>query len=123
MRKLNPRGLVIAVDVGPATEARTRARHGDSLSGWTALWSTVRKKGHVPPLALTVLSSMLVAANRDRDSVVADNVSDVYLDLDVNKCDPFDFDAVEQTAHAGYQAARPRLETWLASVGAHGEAR
>jgi hypothetical protein len=61
---------------------------------------------------------MLVASNRDRDSVVADNVSDLYLDLDVNKCGPFDFDAVEQTAEAGYQAARPRLETWLASLGA-----
>ena len=98
MRKLNPRGPVIAVDVGPATEARTRAQHGESLSGWTALWCTVRKKGHVPPLAQTVLRSMLVSANRDRDSVVADNICDLYLDLDVSKCGPFDFDAVEETA-------------------------
>ena len=74
----------------------------------------MRKKGHVPPLAQTVLRSMLVASSRDRDSVVADNVSDLYLDLDVTKCGPFDFDAVEQTAEAGYQAAKPRLAAWLA---------
>jgi predicted acylesterase/phospholipase RssA len=117
MRDRNPRGLIIAVDVAPATGARTRATHGESLSGWAALWSTMRRKGHVPPIGQTVLRSMLVAANRDRDSVVANKISDLYLDLDVNKCGPFDFGAVEQTARAGYEAARPRIEAWLASLG------
>ena len=114
MRQLNQRGIVIASDVARATEAGMRGSDAEWLSGWNALWSTVRKKGRIPPLAQTVLRSMLVAANRDRDRAVADGVSDLYLDLDAGDCGPFDFHAVEEAADAGYEAARPQLEAWLA---------
>jgi predicted acylesterase/phospholipase RssA len=116
MRQLNQRGIVIASDVARATEAGMRGSDAEWLSGWNALWSTVRKKGRIPPLAQTVLRSMLVAANRDRDRAVADGVSDLYLDLDAGDCGPFDFHAVEEAADAGYDAARPQLEAWLASL-------
>jgi predicted acylesterase/phospholipase RssA len=118
MRQLNPRGLIIGVDVAPATDTTTPTAHGEWLSGWNALWSTMRKKNQIPPLAQTVLRSMLVAANRDRDRLLAEDIGDLYLGVDVHNCDPFDFEAVEQTANAGYEATRARLEAWWAAVGA-----
>jgi hypothetical protein len=64
---------------------------------------------------------MLVAASRDRDRLETEHVGDLHVDLDVRNCGPFDFDAVEATADAGYELARPQLEAWLASTRAGAE--
>jgi predicted acylesterase/phospholipase RssA len=113
MRRLNPTGTVIAVDVAPPGGRPSRASYGYSLSGWRALSDRLRRReGRAPLLANTVLRSMLVASGRDRDRMVEAGLADLYLDLDVRNCSPFDFDAVDRGAAAGYEQALPRLAEW-----------
>jgi predicted acylesterase/phospholipase RssA len=118
MRRLNPTGTIIAVDVAPAPGRPSRASYGGALSGWRALGDRLRGRGgRATGLAATVLRAMMVASSRDRDRVVARGVADLYLDLDIRNCGPFDFHAVDIGAEAGYGLALPRLSAWLKTAG------
>jgi hypothetical protein len=44
-----------------------------------------------------------------RHTEVARGVADLYLDLDIRTCGPFDFHAVDIGAEVGYDLALPRL--------------
>jgi predicted acylesterase/phospholipase RssA len=118
MRRRNPTGTIIAVDVAPAPGRPSRASYGGAVSGWRALGDRLRRRGgRAPGLAATVLRAMMVASSRDRDRVVARGVADLYLDLDIRNCGPFDFHAVDIGRQAGYDLALPRLAAWLKTAG------
>ncbi|HYA67309.1 MAG TPA: patatin-like phospholipase family protein, partial [Acidimicrobiales bacterium] len=117
-RRDNPKGLVVAVDVAPPGESPPRVDYGLSISGWAALRAMIRGRSRPSMLHETVLGSMLIASTRDRDSVVAEGLADLYLLIDAQGCGPFDWEAVERVADAGYASTRETLTAWVDEVGA-----
>ena len=59
---------------------------------------------------------MVAGSVRDRDRMLADGTVDWYLDLDLRGVQLLDFERVAEVADRGYEAARPRLEAWLAEA-------
>lgn len=116
MREWNPTGTVIAADVSPprGPSAKTDLL---AVSGWGQLAAKVtpgRRPARVPGLAMTMLGSSFVAAMRDRHRHVDSGLADLYLDLDLRGHGLLDFEAMAAIAEAGYEAAKPRVDAWLA---------
>ena len=64
---------------------------------------------------MSILMRSLVAGSvRDRDRFIDDGTVDWYLDLDLRGVGLLDFERVEEIADAGYEAAKPRIEAFLA---------
>ena len=105
---------VIAVDVAPPLGPRAKQDFGLSVSGWRVLRSKLRGKRGYPNVSAVIMRSMLVGSMRERDRLVAAGYTDLYLDLDLRGVSLLDFETVEPVAQAGYDAARPRIEAWLA---------
>lgn len=115
MRRRNPTGRVIAVDVAPARGPITDRDYGLSISGFRAALD--RRRGGTPPAMLaTLVRSSLIASVRDRDRVVRDRVADLYLDVDVRDCGLLDFSAAEHIAASAESMARPIVRRWLLST-------
>ena len=63
------------------------------------------------------MRAMMVAASRERATVVSDQLADLYLDLAVKGYGLLEFDAVEPLADLGYQLSRDRLAAWVEDHG------
>jgi predicted acylesterase/phospholipase RssA/CRP-like cAMP-binding protein len=114
-------GTVIGVDVSPAVGPRARADHGLSVSGWKALRAQLgRGQSSYPGISAVLMRTMVVGSMRERAAHLRDGVMDLHLhlDADLRGVGLLDFDVVSPVADAGYQAARPRLEEWIAGFGA-----
>jgi predicted acylesterase/phospholipase RssA/CRP-like cAMP-binding protein len=115
MRRRLPTGRVIAVDVAPPRGPRARGEMELSVSGWEALRSKVRGKGYAyPAITAILMRTMITASVRERDRTVAGDDIDLYLDLDLRGTGLLEFETAPQVAKAGYEAAMPRIEAWLA---------
>ena len=113
MRRRNPTGRILAIDVAPAEGPVAGRDYGLSVGGLRA-WRDRRGGRSGPPsVVTTMVRSSLVAAVRDRDRVVRDEVADLYLDLAVQGGGMLDFTAGEPIADAAADAARPVLTAWL----------
>jgi hypothetical protein len=111
---------VIGVDVSPAVGPRARADHGLSVSGWRALRAQLgRGRSSYTGISAVLMRTMVVGSMRERESHVRNGVMDLHLhfDADLRGVGLLDFDTVAPVADAGYQAALPRLEEWLAGFG------
>ncbi len=116
MRKRNPTGIVIAVDVAPPTGPKARGDSSLSVSGWQALRSMAsRSRNEYPGIAAMLLRTMITASVRERVRILERGDVDLYLDLDLRGVSLLDFERVRPVAQAGYDAAMPRLEAWLRS--------
>ncbi|HKX75143.1 MAG TPA: cyclic nucleotide-binding and patatin-like phospholipase domain-containing protein [Acidimicrobiia bacterium] len=114
MRRLLPGGTVVAVELAPPLGPRAKSDFGLSVSGWQALLSKARGRKAVayPGATAVLLRSMITGSYAQRDQKVED--SDLYLDLDLRGIGMLDFETVQPVVKAGYEAAMPRLEAWLA---------
>ncbi len=116
MRRRIPNGTLIAVDVAPSVGPRSRNDLGMSISASQVLRSKFRSGGKQDPrLIPLLLRSMITASMRERDRNVNAGVIDLYLDLDMRGISLLDFEKAAKVAEAGYEAAAPRIEAWLAS--------
>jgi predicted acylesterase/phospholipase RssA/CRP-like cAMP-binding protein len=118
MRQRNPTGPLIAVDVAPPTISSDRTDYGLSLSGYQVIADRLRRgrRRAYPPLARTMMRSLLLASSRDRDRVVESSLADLYLDVDASACGPLEFTAVERMEQIGYESTRSRLESWATTA-------
>ncbi|MCC5859310.1 MAG: cyclic nucleotide-binding domain-containing protein [Ectothiorhodospiraceae bacterium] len=115
MRRINPHGPLIAVDVALNEGPRVDADYGLSVSGWALLAQRLlpgAKPPQVPGIASTLVQSMIAGSSRSRDAVVARGLADLYLDLRLPQCGMLEFDAPERIIAAGYEAAAPRVREW-----------
>jgi predicted acylesterase/phospholipase RssA/CRP-like cAMP-binding protein len=116
MRDRNPTGHVVAVDVIPPRGARAKGDVGMSVSGWGLAMRKVVpgvRAPRLPGLAMTLLGSTLVTSMRDRNHHRLNQSADLFLDIDVRGQGLLDFDAIVEVSESGYQAALPRLASWL----------
>jgi predicted acylesterase/phospholipase RssA/CRP-like cAMP-binding protein len=117
MRDRLPEGTVIAVDVAPPRGPAAKSDFVPVVSGWGQLGRRMTpgmRPLRVPGVATTILASTIVSAMRDRNRVVEGGLADLYLDLDLRGHGLLDFDDTAEIAAAGYDAAMPRIEAWLA---------
>ena len=111
MRRRNPTGRVLAVDVAPVHGPVAARDYGLSLSGWRA-WID-RRRGQGPPhLVSTMVRATLLASVRDRQRMVDDAVADLYLDVSVEGGGLLDFSTGGEIASAAARSTRPALEQW-----------
>ena len=116
MRRRNPTGTVIAVDVAPPKGPRSKGDTGMSVSGWQAMRAKAsRKRNEYPGITAVMLRTMITGAARQRRRSVDHGDIDLYLDLDLRGVSLLAFETVREVAGAGYEAAMPRLEAWLES--------
>ncbi len=113
MRRRNPTGRILAIDVAPAEGPAAPHDYGLSAGG-LASWRARRRGRPAPPsLLTTMVRASLIAAVRDRDRVVREGIADLYVDLTVEGGGMLDFSAAEQIADAGAAGAAPVLRAWL----------
>jgi len=111
MRRRNPTGQVVAIDVAPAEGPVAERDYGLSVSGFRALLD--RRRGAAPPgMLATMVRSSLVASVRDRDRAVRDRVADLYLDVTVADGGLLDFGAADRIATSAESMIRPILRRW-----------
>ncbi|MFP3916035.1 MAG: patatin-like phospholipase family protein, partial [Actinomycetota bacterium] len=115
-RDLTPAGRIVAVDVASPRGPGARSDYGLSVSGWSALRSTMGGgRRAYPGISAVLMRSMIISSTRERDDQVASGAADCYLDLDMRGVSMLDFDDPEGVALRGYEAAMPTLEEFLAS--------
>ena len=115
MRRINPRGLVIAADVALNAGPHAREDFGLSVSGWRLLADRLlpgRQGPYVPGITTTLMQSMIAGSSRARDRVIADGLADLYLDLDLPRCGMLEFGAPDRIIAVGYDSAAPRVRDW-----------
>lgn len=115
MRRINPHGPLIAVDVALNEGPRATEDYGLSVSGWGLLAQRLRPGAappQVPGIASTLVQSMIAGSSRTRDAVVTRGLADLYLDLRLPHCGMLEFGAPERIIAAGYEAAAPRVRQW-----------
>ena len=112
MRRRNPGGTVIAVDVAPSSGPAARSDFGLAVSGTRAFLA--RRRGAGPPRLLTTMTrSTLVASARERNRVVEEGLADVYLDVDAGSVGMLDFAKGSSVAGDAAERVRPVLAAWL----------
>ncbi|HEX4901985.1 MAG TPA: cyclic nucleotide-binding domain-containing protein [Acidimicrobiales bacterium] len=115
MRRRNPSGQLVAIDVAPADGPRSATDDGITVSGIRALLGRRRAAAAPPGLLTTVVRSMLIASVRDRDRVVDERVADLYVDVSVDGGGLLDFSTAEHIASTAESSVRPVLRRWARS--------
>ncbi len=118
MRRRNPAGRVIAVDVAPRDGPAAPTDYGLSISGFRATLGRLRGMAPPPSLLSTMVRSTLIASVRDRDRVVRERVADLYVDVTIDGGGLLDFGAAEHIAATAESSVRPILRTWARAAGA-----
>jgi predicted acylesterase/phospholipase RssA/CRP-like cAMP-binding protein len=115
MRKINPTGPIIAIDVTPQRGPSAKSDYGLSVSGWRIAASRInprRRVMKVPPVALTILRSMLVGADRSRSEQLSAKLADLYMNIDIAGVGLLDFHRVSEVAAMGYEQSLEALREW-----------
>ncbi len=117
MRATLPFGTIIAVDVAPAVGPRAKADYGMSVSGWKALMAKwhLQKGMAYPGIVAILLRSTIAGSSAQLESKI--QKADLYLDLDLRGTAMLDFDKVRPLVRTGYEAALPRINSWLEGLG------
>ena len=115
MRRRNPTGRIIAVDVAPVEGPVAGSDYGLSVSGFGRRRRRDRSAGP-PGLLSTMVRSSLLASVRDRQRVVREDIADLYLDVGVEGGGMLDFSTGERIADEGAESMRPVIERWLTSA-------
>lgn len=107
-------GTVVAVDVAPPRGPGAHGDYGLSVSGWAALRARFGSgRSPYPSLSVVLMRSMITASMQERDNQVLNGFADCYLDLDIRGVSMLDFDKPREVALMGYEAAMPRITSWL----------
>jgi predicted acylesterase/phospholipase RssA/CRP-like cAMP-binding protein len=112
MRRRNPTGRVIAIDVAPPDGPTAEQDYGLSVSGFRALLA--RRRGAGPPhLMTTMVRSTLVAAAQTRQRALDEKMADLYIEVAVDGGALLDFSKANDIADAAASVTRPVLEGWF----------
>ena len=106
---------VIASDVAPPVGPGTRKNYGMFLSGWQALRQGRGRNANYPGMGSVLIRTMITSSESRRTTMRRDGTADLYLDLEMQGVGLLEFEKMSSTMSRGYAAAKPLLETWLAT--------
>ena len=107
-------GTIIVLDVAPPEHPKTKRDFSPDVPGLSALRARLsRGQDNYPTIASTIIRSLLVAASRQRDGVLASGHVDLYVLMNMEDVGLLDFEQVPQVAAAGYEAALPQVRAWV----------
>ena len=115
MRKLNPTGPLIAVDVVSPRGPRAKTGFGMWVSGWKVVLNRLNpfaKKVPLPGVTDIMIRSMLVGADSMRNRMLRDGLADLYLNINVAGTGMLRFDIVDPSVEKGYKSALEPLREW-----------
>lgn len=118
MRKMNPNGIIIAIDVVAEHGLEARENYGYSLSGWHKMLTKLMpwlKTLKAPPIASVLMQSTMVGSSLARSHVLQLGLADHYQNIDVRSVGLLQFEAVEKAAKVGYEQSIEPLREWVAS--------
>lgn len=118
MRKLNPTGTILAVDVLPPSGPKARSDYPLGLSGLRVLFSRFLpwlNPIRVPSIGSTILASMTIGSAGALKRMIDDRLADLYLNINVKGVPMLKFKKVAQIADIGYQQSIAPLRQWAAS--------
>lgn len=121
MRSIFKGNKVIAVDVEPKQDLTVNTRFAPEISGWAVALSRLNPFGkpseEIPSILSVLIRSATLASVYATNRLIAQNPPDLYLYLPVEAWGTLQFDAIDDIAARGYEAALPRLQTWLPELG------
>jgi predicted acylesterase/phospholipase RssA/CRP-like cAMP-binding protein len=116
MRDNSTVDTIIAVDVAPDLGPRARVDYGMSVSGFQALGSALRPgRSAYPSVTSVLLRSMLTGAVRNQKMSMTDGSVDLLLTLHLPGIGLLEFERSHEVANAGYEAAKPTIDDWVAT--------
>lgn len=102
---------IIGIDVAPPGGPSSRAKYRGGISGAKALRGQVSPKhASYPPMASTVMTSMLLASAQARNDALAQESIDLYLSLNLRGVKLLDFANLDEVALRGYEATMEQLQ-------------
>lgn len=111
MRRRNPTGVIVAVDVSPIQGPPAKDDYGLGVGGLGAMRS--RRRGIGPPsIGTTLVRSLLVGSVGARNRVMRDGIADLYVTMPASGGGLLDFAAGGSIADAAVAATRQPLEDW-----------
>lgn len=118
MRKLNPAGVVIAIDVVLPKSFFAAEDYGLNVSGWRQLLARVLpgvRGPQTPGLANVIMQSMMVGSSHSRERLLEQDHADYYQNIHVHNVALLQFEALEKAAGTGYSESIGPLREWAAS--------
>ena len=119
MRKMNPSGPLIAIDVVSPRGPRAKSDFGMWVSGWRLALNRINpfaSKQQLPGVADIMIRGMLVGADSARNRMLQDGLADLYLNINVAGTSMLRFDIVEPTIEKGYQSTFEKLREFALST-------
>ncbi|MCI0399943.1 MAG: cyclic nucleotide-binding domain-containing protein [Gammaproteobacteria bacterium] len=116
MRSVFSGSTVIAVDVEPKTDLTVNAEFATEISGWALLMNRLnpfKKTVQIPSILNVLIRSATLASVYARNRLMEQAPPDLYMRLPVEAWGTLAFDAIDDIVACGYEAAFPRLQTWL----------
>ncbi len=118
MRKLNPNGTVIAIDVVAPQGFIAQDDYGHHLSGWHTILNRLtpwRKTHKSPSIANILMQTIMVGSSLTRQRMLDRGLADYCQNINVKGISLLQFEAVELAATIGYEQSIEPLTKWLAS--------
>jgi predicted acylesterase/phospholipase RssA len=119
MRNLYDAGTVIGVNVSPPVDKMKHYRFGDSVSGWSVLWSRISPFGgrlRAPSLLGSLIRATEINGAYKVRAPGFLRHADLVIEPQVAQFHPLNFDVYQAIADAGYEAGREGITAWLKSV-------
>jgi len=119
MRRMNPGGTVIAIDVMAPQGIGAKEDYGHSLSGWRTVAGRLmpwRKAPASPSIANVLMQSVMVGSSLARQRMLDRGLADYYQNINVKGISLLQFESVEQAAAIGYEQSIEPLREWVASL-------
>ncbi len=116
MRKLNPFGKLIAIDVSAPRGPSSKSDFGRHLSGWRLLLDRLipgRRAPRVPGIANLIMQSMVAGSSQAREEMLRANLADYYQNIHVRGVGMLEFDTVKPAVEIGYRESIGPLREWL----------
>jgi predicted acylesterase/phospholipase RssA/CRP-like cAMP-binding protein len=118
MRRMNPSGPLIAVDVVSPRGPRAKSDFGMWVSGWRAAVNRINPfatRLKLPGVTEVMIRGMLVGADSARNRMLREGLADLYLNINVAGVSMLGFDVVDPTVEKGYRASLEPLREWIRS--------
>ncbi|HKJ57001.1 MAG TPA: patatin-like phospholipase family protein [Nitriliruptoraceae bacterium] len=118
MRRMRPRGRVVAVDVATGRGPRAHDAFAPVQSGWGRLGRSLvpgLRNERVPSALKVLVASTVTASSRDSRRHAAAGDVDLYLDLDLPDIGLLDFDDVANIAARGDEVVGDDVARWWAT--------